>query len=83
MQYCQSYQYLCTMVGAVQNTLRADRGSTDINKNWGNSLVIQWLGLHAFTAEGLGSISGRGAKITQAAQCGLKNKKCSPDLACK
>ena len=29
----------------------------------GNSLVVQWLGLHAFTAEGLGSIPGQGTKI--------------------
>ena len=29
----------------------------------GNSLAVQWLGLHAFTAEGLGSISGQGTKI--------------------
>ena len=29
----------------------------------GNSLVVQWLGLRAFTAEGLGSIPGRGTKI--------------------
>ena len=35
----------------------------------GNSLVVQWLGLFAFsafTAEGLGSIPGRGTKILQA-----------------
>ena len=33
----------------------------------GNSLVVQWLGLCAFTAMGLGSIPGRGMKILQAA----------------
>ena len=32
----------------------------------GNSLVVQWLGLHAFTAEGPGSIPGRETKILQA-----------------
>ena len=32
-----------------------------------NSLAVQWLGLHAFTAEGLGSITGQGPKIWQAA----------------
>jgi len=31
-----------------------------------NSLVVQWLGLGAFTAEGLCSIPGWGAKIPQA-----------------
>ena len=38
----------------------------------GNSLVVQWLGLRAFTAEGLGSIPGRGTKIPQASKCGKK-----------
>ena len=40
-----------------------------------NSLVVQWLGLSAFTAKGAGSIPGRGTKIPHAAQCGQKNKK--------
>ena len=40
----------------------------------GNSLVVQWLGLHAFTAKGAGSIPGRGTKIPQAAQNGQKKK---------
>ena len=40
----------------------------------GNSLVVQWLGLCAFTAEGLGSIPGRGAEISQAVWCGQKKK---------
>ena len=34
----------------------------------GNFLVVQWLGLHVFTTEGLGSIPGRGTKIPQATQ---------------
>ena len=29
----------------------------------GNSLTVQWLGLHPFTAEGLGSIPHQGTKI--------------------
>ena len=31
----------------------------------GNSLVVQWLGLCAFTAGGTGSIPGWGTKISQ------------------
>ena len=31
-----------------------------------NSLVVQWLGPHIFTAEDLGSIPGQGTKILQA-----------------
>ena len=38
----------------------------------GNSLVVQWLGLHASTAGGPGSIPGWGTKILQAAQHGQK-----------
>ena len=40
----------------------------------GNSLVIQWLGLSALTARGLGSVPGQGTKIPQAAWRG-QNKK--------
>ena len=41
----------------------------------GNSLVVQWLGLHALTAEGPGSIPGRGTKILQAAHSNQKKKR--------
>ena len=35
--------------------------------NWGgNSLAVHWLGPHAFTAAGLGSVSGQGTKVLQA-----------------
>ena len=40
-----------------------------------NSLVVQWLGLHALTAEGLSSIPDHGTKIPQASWCGQKKKK--------
>ena len=40
----------------------------------GNSLAVQWLGLGAFTAEGAGSIPGRGTKIPPAVWCGQKNR---------
>ena len=43
--------------------------------NTGNSLVVKWLGLCAFTAKGLGSIPGRGTKIPQATRRNLKRKK--------
>ena len=36
----------------------------------GTPLAVQWLGLGAFTAEGLGSTPGQGTKILQAARCG-------------
>ena len=37
---------------------------------FGNLLAVQWLGLHAFTAKGPGSILGQGTKILQAARPG-------------
>ena len=40
----------------------------------GNSLAVQWLVLHAFTANSPGSAPGRGTKIPQAAQQGQKKK---------
>ena len=43
--------------------------------DFGNSLVVQWLGLCAFTAKGLGSIPGRGTKIPKATRCSQKKKK--------
>ena len=41
----------------------------------GNSLVVQWLQLHTFTAEGLGSVSGWGNKIPQDTQRSPREKK--------
>ena len=41
----------------------------------GNPLAVQWLGLHTFTAMGLGSLSGQGTKIPQAMQHSQKKKK--------
>ena len=38
----------------------------------GNSLVGQWLGLHAYTAGGMGLIPGQGTKIPWGAQHGQK-----------
>ena len=40
----------------------------------GNSMVVQQLRLRAFTAEGSGSIPGRGTKIPQAVRRGQKQK---------
>ena len=38
--------------------------------NVGSSLVVQWLGLSAFTVLAPGSIPGRGTKILEAEQHG-------------
>ena len=45
-----------------------------IRRGEGNSLVVQWLGLHTFPAKGPGSILGRGTKIPQATQRGKKRR---------
>ena len=41
----------------------------------GTSLAVQWLRLHASTAEGMGSIPGQGTKIPHATWCRHKKKK--------
>ena len=41
----------------------------------GNSLVVLWSGLHAFTAKGTGSPPGGGSKIPQAMRGGQEKKK--------
>ena len=47
----------------------------------GNSLVVQWLGLRAFTAKGAGSTPGQGTKILQTTSCGQKKKKIVMNIA--
>ena len=46
----------------------------------GNSLVVQCLGLHAFTAEGIGSIPGQRIKFPPAMWHSKKKKKKSETL---
>ena len=49
--------------GAVRSLLTKRKEKTEKLRVEGNSLVVQWLGLCAFTAEGVGSIPSRGTKI--------------------
>ena len=44
------------------------------NESKGNSLAVQWLGLCALTAQGVGSIPGWGTKILQTAWCGKRER---------
>ena len=55
--------------GAVvkRNEVRYKKGEK------GTSLVVQWLGLRAFTAEGPGSVPGWGTEIPQAVRGSQKN----------
>ena len=41
----------------------------------GNSLVVQWLGLHTSSAGSTGSTPDWGTKIPHVVQCGQKKKK--------
>lgn len=45
-----------------------------IIKNLGNAPAVQWLGLRAFTSEGLGLIIGWGTKIPEASWLGPQQK---------
>ena len=45
------------------------------NKGLGNSLAVQWLGLHASTAGGPGSIPGPGTKILASREARLGKEK--------
>ena len=51
------------------------QGNANQNHKWGDSLVVQWLALHAFTAGGPGSIPGRRTKIPWGAKRSQKKKK--------
>ena len=46
---------------------------------YGNVLVLQWLALQAFTAEGPGSMPSWGTKILQVAVCSQKPNKQKKD----
>ena len=63
--------------GAWQETKLAvggRQGLTKVKGSW-TSLAVQWLGIHASTAGGTGSIPGRGTKILRSGQCSQKKKK--------
>ena len=55
--------------------------ATVIKTVLGNSLMVQWIGLHAVTAKGTDLIPGWGTKILQAKGCSQKKKKKSVVLA--
>ena len=57
------------------NEYKMGSKSIDSSDQVGTSLVVQWLRLRPFTAEGLGSIPGPGTKTPHAAWCGQKKKK--------
>jgi len=43
-------------------------------RNYRNSLAVQWLGIHAFTAAGPSPITGQGTNSPQATRCSQKKK---------
>ena len=47
---------------------RCGRGKLVKEERGGSSLMVQWLGIRVFTAEGPGSIPGQGTKIPKAVQ---------------
>ena len=59
----------------IKNAEHVERRKGVLKNVYRNSLEVQWLGLHAFTAKDTGSIPGRGTKIPQAMRCSQKKKK--------
>lgn len=55
-----------------------DKKNLNLQILWGNSLAVQWWGLHASTAGNTGSVSGWGIKVLQAVWHGKKKKKKTP-----
>ena len=62
MDFQSSPQHLSELLGSGKSTVCAVKASSAS----GNSLMVPWLGLGAFTAVGPGSIPGQGTKIPQA-----------------
>ena len=56
-------------------TEQGGSGVTDDRNGHGGAPWWPRLGLHAFTAEGLGSLPGLGTEIPEAMQCGHTHKK--------
>ena len=53
-----------------------------LKKRAGNSVVVQWLRIHASTAGGTGSIPGWGTKISHATHSAAKNKNNKIKMKC-
>ena len=73
MEYYTAMKVNKILIQIMWKSFRDIRYQVKINT--GNSLVVHWLGIHAFTAKVMGSVARRGTKILQAAQCGQKKKK--------
>ena len=70
-----------TFVGKGPKVLFKDIVSKGTFQNK-NSLVVQWSGLRAFTAMGLGLILGQGAKNPQTRWCRRKKMECMVSKSC-
>ena len=59
----------------ISKDQRRSTVQTKVKKQLGNSLGVQWLGLHASTAGGAGLIPGWGTKILHAMRHSRKKRK--------
>ena len=50
-------------------SMGVEEAESHLAKLWRTSLEVQWLGLRASTAGGMGSIPGRGTRIPRATRC--------------
>ena len=59
---------VCVTIDRKMKVLGRKTSTKYMRASSGNPLVVQWLGLPGSPAGGLGSISGQGTKIPQAAR---------------
>ena len=60
------FTYSLIHLSIFENKIKSHNCGYKAIQRIGNSLMVQWLRLSAFTAEGPGSIPGQGTKIPQA-----------------
>ena len=80
---CIEHDYGLEMEGKEEAVSKSTLGFLTWATGWlfikignygGNSLVVQWLGLHTSTAQGPGSIPGQGTKVPSAMRHGKKKR---------
>ena len=75
----QTHGFILIFLFLIHENLFAPDGHFQMKRRaQGSSLAVQWLGLHASIAGGMGSIPGWGTKIPQALRHSQKNRNTEP-----